>query len=182
MNTKHLLACLAIAATLLGPVSADDGHNHDAGPAAAAGPALPRFVAASDLFELVGVVDGRQLTVYLDRFADNAPVKDARVELELGSAKVALKENAAGEFEGTLTSALSPGVIAVVATVAAGTETDLLAGDLHVHDGAHGPAAHSHSWREYAGWGAAAIAAVALLGWGVCRTLASRRVRAGGAA
>jgi cobalt-zinc-cadmium efflux system outer membrane protein len=35
------------------------GHDHGEAPAAPAGPALPRFAATSDLFELVGVLDGQ---------------------------------------------------------------------------------------------------------------------------
>ena len=38
----------------------------------AAGTALPRFAAVSETFELVGVLDGKQVTLYLDRFADIA--------------------------------------------------------------------------------------------------------------
>jgi len=43
---------------------AGDGHDHGEAAAAAAGPALSRFTASSELFELVGVLKGRQLTLY----------------------------------------------------------------------------------------------------------------------
>ena len=38
--------------------------------------------------ELVGVLDARTVTLYLDRFADNAPVEGAQLELELGGEKL----------------------------------------------------------------------------------------------
>ena len=41
----------------------------------------------SETFELVGVLSGKQITLYLDRFADNSPVRDAQIELEIGGAK-----------------------------------------------------------------------------------------------
>lgn len=181
MNTRLLLAWLAVAAFLPLPARADDGHDHDAAPAAPAGPALPRFAAVSELFELVGLVDGQRLTVYLDRFEDNTPVQGAKLELELGGVKVALEEHEAGEFEGILAQTLKPGVIAVTATVAAGNETDILAGELDIH-GEQAEAVHAHGWREYAGWGGGAAAAAVLLGWGLRRWVAARRTRAGGAA
>lgn len=183
MTPRNLLVWLATAMFLSLPArAADDGHNHDAAPAAPTGPALPRFAATSDLFELVGVVNGKQLTVYLDRFDDNSPVKDAKVDLDIGGAKVVLKEHEPGEFEGNLASEVKAGVTAVTATVVAGSHTDLLAGELDVHEDAHAEVAHSHSWREYVGWGVAVAAALGVVAWAVRRRVVSRQARAGGAA
>ena len=76
-----------------------------------------------------------------------------------------------------------PGVLPITATVTAGTEVDLLAGELDLHEAAHtdGPA-HEHSWKEFAGWAAGGLAALAVLVFGVRRLMAVRQVRAGGAA
>ena len=113
---------LATAALLAAPsVQADAGHDHGAAAPSAAGPGLPRFVATSDLFELVGVVDGTRLTLYLDHSADNSPVKGAKLELELGGTKVNAKPGGDGEFEASLAQPLKPGVTPVTATVSAGT-------------------------------------------------------------
>lgn len=163
MTHSTVLLGVALAATLLClPARAHDGH--DDAPASPAGAALPRFAAASDLFELVGVLDGRQLTVYLDRFADNTPLKGAAVELDFGGTKVSLKEHADGEFEGSLAQAPAPGVIAVTATVTAGQETDLLATDLDLHADDHAtPAAHRAAWPAWAGAALAAVVGVVLL-------------------
>lgn len=150
-------------ATLCAPALAGDGHDHGPAPAATA-PALPRFAASSELFELVGVARDRQLTVYLDGFADNAPVKGARLDLSVGGAPVALKEIAPGEFEGALAQPLPPGLTPVTATVAAGSDTDLLAGEFDVH--AQEPAAHhGPAWQAYVGAALAAAAALLALAW-----------------
>jgi hypothetical protein len=165
------------------PVMAADEHGHDHGaPAAPGGPALPRFSAVSEAFELVGVVSGRQLTVYLDRFDDNAPVKDARIELEIGGAKLALEQHAEGEYEGTLAEALQPGVIAITATVVAGNHTDILAGDLDLHaaEDAHGESAPG--WRAYAAWAIAVFAALGAWAWTRRRAGRAQPIRVGGPA
>jgi len=142
-----LAAGLAAALLLLPapPAQADDGHNHDAAPATASGPALPRFTAESDLFELVGVVDGRRLTVWLDHTADTRPVESAEVELDFGGTTLKLDRHAAGEYEAELPAAPAPGEIAITATVTAGdandAEIDLLATTLDIHEDAHEEAA-----------------------------------------
>ena len=109
---------------------AGDGHDHGEAPAAPSGPAMPRFAATSDLFELVGVLDGAQLSLYLDHSADNRPVADAQLELDLGGKPLALTRVAEGEFRATLAAPLPEGETPVTATVVAGDESDLLAATL----------------------------------------------------
>jgi len=161
---------------------AGEGHDHGDAPAATGGPALPRFTAVSELFELVGVVNGKQITLYLDRFGDGSPVKDAKLELELGGVKVPVESHAEGEFEATLTQELKPGVVAVAATVMAGEESDLLAGELDLHDEAAVTEAHRHDWKEYLAWGVAILAGLVLLVAIARRVRASRNNVIGGAA
>ena len=184
MNIPHTLAALLVAAFLVAqPAWAGEGHDHGDAAPAAAGQALPRFTAESELFELVGVLSGKQITLYLDRFGDNSPVRDAQIELEIGGAKFKAQKQGDDEYEVVLAEAPKPGVLPVTATVTAGNDTDLLAGELDIHEAAHvDEAAHTHSWTEYAGWTAAGIAALALLVWGGRRALGARSVRAGGAA
>ena len=187
MKTAHTLAAWSIAAVLAGfapQTLAGDGHDHGEAPAPTAGATLPRFTAVSELFELVGVVNGKNVTVYLDRFADNSPVKDARVDLELDGNPVALEPHADGEFEATLQDALNPGVVSVTATVVAGQDADLLAGelDLHeeateVHDESAGP-----SLQSYAGWLGAGVLVIGLVGWAALRKGNARNRSAGGVA
>ena len=185
---KHLspLAAIPLAALLFltAPgAMAGDGHDHGAAAPAAAGPALPRFAAVSDVFELVGVLNGKQITLYLDRASDNSPVADAQIELEVAGKKFKAAKQGRDEFEVVLPEAPKPGALPITATVTAGADSDLLAGELDIHEAAHADEAeHSHSWKEYAGWAVGSIAALAVLLTVGRRVMRSRQVRMGGAA
>lgn len=188
MKLSNTLAACAIAALLIGlaPYArAGDGHDHGDAPPPAAGPALPRFSAVSELFELVGVVDGRELRLYLDHFADNSPVKDASLELEFDGVAVPVQAHADGEFEATLQAALKPGVVSVTATVISGDAADLLAGELDVHEDAHEheeAQGQMTSWKSYAPWLGAGIVVLGLAGWGALRKGQARTSSSGGVA
>ena len=184
MNFPQTLAALLAATCLYAtPARAGEGHDHGDAAPAVSGQAPPRFTAVSETFELVGVLSGKQITLYLDRFADNSPVRGAQIELEIGGAKFIAAKQGEDEYQVVLAEAPKPGVLPVTATVTAGSETDLLAGELDIHKAAHNDeAAHRHGWTEYAGWSAAGIAALALLAWAGRRVMAARTVRAGGAA
>ncbi len=176
-----ILAGASLLAGLYSPLAlADAGHNHDAPAAVAAAPALPRLSAASELFEIVATANGTQLALYLDRFADNAPVAGATLEVSVGDRPVAMQEVAPGEFQGTLAQALPDGVTPVMVTVEANGETDLLAGDFDVHaeaEGAHAPG-DARAWLP---WALAALGLVVLTGAGLWLRRAGMR-RTGGAA
>lgn len=184
MNLPNLLAAILVAALLAAPPArAGEGHDHGAAAPAAGGEALPRFTAESELFELVGVLSGQQVTLYLDRYADNSPVRDAQIELDIGGTTFKAEAHGDGEYEVLLPEAPKPGVLPITATVTAGKEADLLAGELDIHEEAHADEAeHTHSLKEYASWAAGGFAALALLGWAGRRMLGARSVRAGGAA
>ena len=188
MRNAHNLAAWSLAAVLAGfapQILAGDGHDHGESPAPTAGPALPRFTAVSELFEMVGVVNGKNLTVYLDRFADNSPVKDAKVDLALDGTAIALEPHADGEFEATLQDSLKPGVVSVTATVVAGEDADLLATELDVHEEL---AAVTHEettetdMKPYATWAGAGVLVLGLIGWAALRRGSSRNRSTGGAA
>ncbi len=161
---------------------AGEGHDHGEAPATAAGPALPRFTASSELFELVGVLKGRQLTLYLDHADSNAPVKNAKLELEFGARKLTPKPHGDGEFELMLDAEPKPGAIPVLATVTTASDSDLLTGELDIHEAAHAEEAHVHSAKEWAVWIGSALAALIAVGLLARRLLATRALRAGGAA
>ncbi len=186
MKLHHSLAGVGLAVALLGagvPAGAGEGHDHGTTAGAAVGPALPRFAAVSEAFELVGVLDGKQITLYLDRFADNEPVPDALIELDIAGAQFKAAKQAGGAYLVTLNEAPGPGVLPITATVTAGTAVDLLAGELDLPEKAHaGGPAHRHAWKAYAGWAAGALAAVAALLTLGRRVLVARQARSGGAA
>lgn len=176
MNKKcrAALAALVVATAGLQAFAAGD---HDHGPAApAAGDASPRFEAYSDLFELVGVVEKGQLTVHLDRYATNEPIAGAKIEFESGADKGVAAPQPDGTYAIKLAGLDKPGQRAFSFTVAAGSDTDLLAGELLIadvqpHAEAHGP--HWDRWAALA-FAALALAAVALF---ARRKFASRRAK-----
>jgi len=185
MKPPPFSAALWLAALLFvaGPSRAGEGHDHGEAAPSGGGPALPRFAAASEAFELVGVLNGKLITLYLDRASDNSPVPDAQIELEIGGAKLQAEKHEADTYEVVLAAAPKPGVLPITATVTVGKEVDLLAGEVDVHDETSSTAApHTHSWKEYAAWGAGGIAAIVALAWIVRRVRAPRSLRAGGAA
>lgn len=149
-----LLCKIALAAMLACPVAvlADAGHDHDEGKAASAGPAVPRFESHSELFELVGVLENGKVTLYLDRYRDNAPLTDAKLEVEAD----AYKGEATAEAGGTYTLPggpfASPGRHALTFTVTAGDEIDLLSGVLEVASPSttrSAPAETHHVWQSW---------------------------------
>ena len=184
MKHPNSLAALLVAAILVAPTAlAGEGHDHGDKAPAAVGQALTRFTAVSETFELVGVLSGKQITLYLDRFADNSPVRDAQIELEIGGTKFNAEKQGEDAYEVVLPARPKPGVLPVTATVTAGNEIDLLTGELDLHEKAHTEeAARTFSWTAYTGWAAVGIAALALLAWRKRRLRGARSVRAGAAA
>lgn len=116
-----LLACL-----LVGSALAHEGHDHGADPQPAAGTVAPRFEARSDLFELVGVLQGDELLLYLDRAADNAPVREGEIEIESASVQGKATADAGGVFRLKAGGLAQPGKHALTLTVTAGEDVDLL--------------------------------------------------------
>ena len=72
--------CLILSLTLSSLSWAGEGHGDVKANASAT--STPRFAAVSDALELVGVLNGKQITLFLDRLETNEPVKEALIELE----------------------------------------------------------------------------------------------------
>jgi len=168
MNRCSTLFLALALAGALPAARAQDGHDHDHDAPAAAGPAIPRVSAQSDLFELVGIVDKGVMTVYLDRFATNEPVTGARIEYEAGADKGIAQPQADGTYRIAFDALARSGELPFAFTVSAGSDMDLLAGelDLHVGEQAHGAEPASPAlpkWLLPAAGVAAAIALAAVI-------------------
>ena len=151
MKLKPFLSALLLGGALLGPVRAGPGHDHGDEAPTASGPSLPRFVAHSDSFELVGVLDGKTITVYLDQAASNTPVTKAQLEIEFAGTKLQAVAQADGSFRVELPQAPKPGVIPITATVSTDSDADLLAGELDLHGEAdEKPHVHRLNWAALA--------------------------------
>lgn len=127
-----------------------NGEHLDApGQNASAVGSAPSFEAHSDLFELVGRLQGGELSLLINRFATNDPVLDAKVEVESGALKAAAKFHAdmgdyAVDDEAMLKLLGAPGEHPIIVTVLAGQDTDLLDGNLKVAAAAAQAGGHAH--------------------------------------
>lgn len=137
-QTLLLVSALAVASTL---AFAHGGEDHgDAAPAMAAGTGLnPRAEAKSDLFELLAEQSGPQLTLYLDRYADNMPVAGARIEVESGAFK-GLATPQGDHYVLKAEPLAQEGSHPIVFTVTAGNDSDLLESTLVIAGHAAEPA------------------------------------------
>jgi len=76
------IAGVLIATVLAGEARAHEGHDHGTPATTAPASVVPRGEAVSERFEIVAVAQGTELILYLDRFATNAPVPQATIEVE----------------------------------------------------------------------------------------------------
>jgi membrane fusion protein, heavy metal efflux system len=159
-----IVALAVVLSTFFSFAWAGEGHDHGEAPTAATGTAAPRLTSHSDLFELVGMVEGKEMKIYLDRFTTNEPVTDAKIEVEIGNIKGIAAAQADGSYIFKNDVFTNPGDLSVSFTVIAGKDADLLAGDLKIDgpidDHAHDEAAKPWlRWAAYAG-GALLLAAI----------------------
>lgn len=174
--------------TLLHPAWAGPGAHGPNGEhldapagAAVAGIARPRIEAQSELFELVGTLEGGELSIWIDRFASNEPVLQAQVEVESEGLKARAHFHAdLGDYAVTdvalIKKLAQPGEHPLVVTVIAGDDMDLLEGQLQPPAAGGHEDAHAHGWPRY-GLGLAALGL--LVGAGLAAWQVYRR-RAGG--
>lgn len=126
------LGLSSLVPTALAPTAlAHEGHDHGA-PAAATGPASPRIAATSEQYELVGIVEGEVLVLYLDRFASNEPVRGATLSVSLNGTALKAEPQANGTYEITSPLFRQPGAIDIVAEINDGEASDLLVGALTI--------------------------------------------------
>jgi cobalt-zinc-cadmium efflux system membrane fusion protein len=139
-------------AALLGlnaPAHAHGGeeHDHDTLPAAAAAQGAPRVAMQSDLFQVVGILKGDRLTLYVDRSEDNEPVTGATVSVTVEGAVMPAAPNADGTYTVSSPHLAEPGSNDLVIQVAGPDGEDLLIGALVV---AELPAPTAHAREAHA--------------------------------
>ncbi len=173
--STNVLLVAAFLAT--GNVTAGPGHDHGDTPAVAStGKASPRFDAHSDLFEAVGVLGVSELSIIIDRYHNNEPLLNAKVELESGSTKLAgIFHVEHGDYRFAAKPFEKPGAYPITLTITAGDEVDILAGNLIVPAA---EAAHTHADGLMA-WKSWAVIGALVVGFGIAVTLFVRR-RVGG--
>ena len=161
--TLFLAALFAMSAWAGGDDS--DGHTHAAKAPAVTTAIAPRAVAATEDFEIVAVLEGKKLVVYVDRFGTNEPVSNAKVELEGAGLKGLAVEIAPGTYVMDVAAAIPPASHPLTISIEAGDITDLLTATLEIS-----PPAPSiepvGGWRQWIIWIAWIVGGVLLLASG----------------
>lgn len=124
---------LAFAAFLCGPLAALSHEGHDHGDEKPAGTvsARPRVVAQSENYEVVGILKGDRLSIYVDHFATNEPLTDATVAVTIGEGEAVNAEPADdGTYAVSSERFAQGGQIEVVFDIKAKGGDDLLIGNL----------------------------------------------------
>ena len=119
------LAVTAVLCAAITPASAHEGHDHEEQQPVSAG-ALPRGEADSDAFEIVAIVRGENLEIYLDRFATNEPVTGATLEVESPDGPVKAAAGADGTYRVAAPWLAKGGRRDLIFTVTAGDTTAIL--------------------------------------------------------
>lgn len=165
VRTCFVALTFALSAMAHAGGDASDGHSHGE----AAAPAMtvagaPRASAQTEEFELVAVLGGKKLTLYLDRFATNEPVADAQIEVDSSTLKAGATQIAAGVYSLPGESFAKPGKYPLAISVQAGDSSDLLTLTLDLPQPVAGAAAVD-SWNGWAwnNWAVAGAAGALLL-------------------
>lgn len=154
MNRLLALLALAVLPSATWPHGGED-HSHDT-TAVAPADLAPRAFAQSEEFELVAVLAEGKLILYLDRYADNAPVPDAEIEVESGTFKAVATQVAPGLYAVPGQAFARPDKYSLTISVQAGDASDLLTTALVISAPVAG-IEHLPSWDERAVWGAAGV-------------------------
>lgn len=159
-----LFYLMTLTAAFAGPgAHGPNGEHLDApGSAYVRADATPRIDAFTESFELVGQLQETELSVLIDRYETNEPVLNGKLEVELNGVKAHARFHADhGDYAiddvNFLKALAKPGKHALVFTLTAGEESDLLEGTLEVtaHDASPGregerSSAHNVSIRRWA--------------------------------
>lgn len=165
-----ILAIFIVALSLMAHAVASPGAHGPNGEhldgQVSAGPVgeMPRVETFSEMFELVGQLSGGELSVMIDRYETNEPVLNGKLEVEYKGLKAVAKFHPdMGDYaiddEKFLKALAAPGKHALMFTLIAGDESDLLEGTLDVR----APVADEHPHTSYWKWVALAIAAIAAI-------------------
>jgi membrane fusion protein, heavy metal efflux system len=140
------LCCVAgIFLSLSTPFAHVGGHeDDDATRSALASSTYPRVTAQSELYEVVGIVRGERLSIYLDHVATNKPVADAKIKVAIGDAEAIDAEPAEiGVYTILFPRSARSGSVEVVFSVIGASGDDLLVGALTLPSDTESSAAHS---------------------------------------
>jgi hypothetical protein len=122
-----------------------------------------------EVYDVVAVPDHDQLTLYVDRLRDNAPVSAATVQLTKGDQTIAVRPTGPGTWIGDAPWVETPGNHDLTVTITGPDGDDLLAGQLAIAGEAEDDHDNHTPWLLLAGVGGAALLLGGALGYGLRR-------------
>jgi membrane fusion protein, heavy metal efflux system len=137
VNVLIALVLLALMTLAAASSRAHEGHDHGA-PAVPVTAAAPRVEASSESFELVGIVHGGAMRVFLDRFASNEPVTSATIDVTVDGVAARAEPQPDGSFLVEAPWLARTGPTDVVFAIDTGEASDLLIGTLDLPSAATG--------------------------------------------
>jgi len=123
---------LAVTLALISPAFAHEGHDHGSPIVEVPTTNQPRATAVSEDYEIVAVLKGDALIIYVDRFADNSPVTQARLAVTIGSSDLEPELMPDGVFKLRANELLLPGKHELVFSIQEASKSDLLITSLEV--------------------------------------------------
>jgi membrane fusion protein, heavy metal efflux system len=126
---RTVVLALVACATTAG-VRAHEGHDLEAVAAPGGFRSQPRLAVGSETYELVAVLEGQRLIIYLDRFEDNSPVTDARITVSINDDTVPAEATAEGSYSVISKAFEHGGLFEFVFDIKAPEGDDLLIGKL----------------------------------------------------
>jgi RND family efflux transporter MFP subunit len=129
LNASTLLGAVGIALCVIAqPVrlSAHEGHDHGAPTPALPVIAEPRASAATEAHEVTAVLNGDELEIFVDSFADNAPVTKATVTVTIGATRRRAPLTSDGVYKVAAPELAKPGKHELVISIEDGVTSDLV--------------------------------------------------------
>lgn len=155
---------LTLTAAAQGGGDSSDGHTHaEAEKPLVSVDVAPRTSAQSEEFELVAVLANKKLTLYLDRYASNAPVAEAQIELESGTVKHIAAQTEPGVYVVPGEPFSRPGKYPLVFTIQTADNADLLTATLEVAQPVAAPAQAKDTRLVWGAAGALLLAGVGVV-------------------
>jgi len=157
---------VTLAPSLSAWAHGDEDHGGVAAPAPIVS-AAPRIATATDQFELVGVLEGKVLKLYIDQFGTNEPVAKAQIEIESGAWKAEASEVSPAVYAIPAESLTQLGKHPLTITVQAGDTVELMNATLDVGPfvAADASSQHDKFWGKGAVWSVAVTLLLVVLGW-----------------
>lgn len=123
--TRALCALAMLSVIFASVARAHEGHDHETPPSASTSTTRDRGEAHSDRLEILATLDGDTLQVFIDRYATNAPLDGATVEIETAAGPAKAEALGNGVYRLTGVPLPDSGPVHLIVSVSLDGEVDL---------------------------------------------------------